>query len=65
MFDDLEYLLEEIEGLLNALTDPDRKISGKSEEESISRYERFRTFKHSIIKLLNRLDDTLNEKDNE
>jgi DNA-binding protein H-NS len=62
MYEDLDKLLEEIESLLNALTNPDRKVSGKSEKESIARYENFKKFRHAIIKLLIELDETTNDE---
>lgn len=65
MVDDLDKLLEDIECLLDALTNPERKVSGKSEKESIQRYENFKAFRHAIIKLLIELERTIDEDDEE
>lgn len=61
MLNDLDRLLEEIEDLLEALTNPDRKISGKSEEETVARYKKFVQFRKSVILLLNELNKTIEE----
>lgn len=61
MLNDLDSLLDDIEHLLEALSDPKRTISSKSAEEVLPRYRKFKTFHKAIIELLTELEKALDD----